>query len=310
MSRGELSRRTLRRGAARAMPGGRTRSMPSSRSIRTGCSRMPAPATANGAPARSSGPCSDYPFPVKDSVNTRDYPTTGGTPALRNFRPHEDAPLVAALRSAGAIVLGKTNLHELSFGWTSNNLAFGAVHNPYDPARIPGGSSGGYRRGDRGAPGAPRGGRRYRRVHSRPRGVLRHHGIQADHGALLDARLRADFAAVRSGRTACAHGRGSGIVRRRRPQRCASARAALAAGRASRHRARLLVHRSRLGGGARLEPRSGATRERGRKAHRNANAGPRAAHRSDDRSGAKPRRPLRSATLSQGVRMPVSRSKS
>ncbi len=83
------------------------------------------------------------PIPVKDSVNTRDYPTTGGTPALRNFRPKEDAPLVASLRAAGAIVLGKTNLHELSYGWTSNNLAFGAVHNPYDPSRIPGGSSGG-----------------------------------------------------------------------------------------------------------------------------------------------------------------------
>jgi len=83
------------------------------------------------------------PIPVKDSVNTRDYPTSGGTPALRGFRPKEDAPVVAALRAAGAIVLGKTNLHELSFGWTSNNLAFGAVHNPYGPTRIPGGSSGG-----------------------------------------------------------------------------------------------------------------------------------------------------------------------
>jgi Asp-tRNA(Asn)/Glu-tRNA(Gln) amidotransferase A subunit family amidase len=83
------------------------------------------------------------PIPVKDSVNTRDYPTTAGTPALRHFRPKDDAPVVASLRGAGAIVLGKTNLHELSFGWTSNNLAFGAVHNPYDPARIPGGSSGG-----------------------------------------------------------------------------------------------------------------------------------------------------------------------
>ena len=50
---------------------------------------------------------------------------------------------IARLRNAGALVMGKTNIHELSFGWTSNNLAFGAVHNPYDPARIPGGSSGG-----------------------------------------------------------------------------------------------------------------------------------------------------------------------
>jgi indoleacetamide hydrolase len=80
---------------------------------------------------------------VKDSVNTRDYPTTAGTPALRHFRPAEDAPVVQALRAAGAIVLGKTNLHELSWGWTSNNHAYGAVHNPYDPTRIPGGSSGG-----------------------------------------------------------------------------------------------------------------------------------------------------------------------
>jgi indoleacetamide hydrolase len=89
------------------------------------------------------GPLFGLPIPVKDSVNTRDYPTTGGTPALRHFHPAADAPVVAALRSAGAIVLGKTNLHELSYGWTSNNLAFGAVHNPYDLARIPGGSSGG-----------------------------------------------------------------------------------------------------------------------------------------------------------------------
>jgi len=83
------------------------------------------------------------PIPVKDGVNTKDMPTTGGTPALRNFCPKEDVPVVCTLLAAGAIVLGKTNLHELSFGWTSNNLAFGAVHNPYDVQRIAGGSSGG-----------------------------------------------------------------------------------------------------------------------------------------------------------------------
>jgi mandelamide amidase len=92
---------------------------------------------------KATGPLFGLPIPVKDSVNTREYTTTAGTPALRHFRPKDDAPLVARLREAGAIVLGKTNLHELSFGWTSNNLAFGAVHNPYDPTRIPGGSSGG-----------------------------------------------------------------------------------------------------------------------------------------------------------------------
>ena len=83
------------------------------------------------------------PIPIKDSVNTKDYPTTGGTPALRYFRPESDAPLVHTLRMAGAIAMGKTNLHELSFGWTSNNLAYGAVHNPYDATRVPGGSTGG-----------------------------------------------------------------------------------------------------------------------------------------------------------------------
>jgi len=89
------------------------------------------------------GPLHGLPIPIKDSVNTKDYPTTGGTNALRHFVPKDDAPIVRALTKAGAIVMGKTNLHELSFGWTSNNLAFGAVHNPYDASRIPGGSSGG-----------------------------------------------------------------------------------------------------------------------------------------------------------------------
>ncbi len=83
------------------------------------------------------------PVPVKDSVNTAGIETTVGTRALKGWVPARDATAVARLKAAGAIVLGKTNIHELSFGWTSNNLAFGAVHNPYDPARIPGGSSGG-----------------------------------------------------------------------------------------------------------------------------------------------------------------------
>ena len=89
------------------------------------------------------GPLHGLPIPVKDSINTVDYPTTGGTPALRNLMPGQDAELVRLLKQGGALVMGKTNIHELSFGWTSNNLAYGAVHNPYDIERIPGGSSGG-----------------------------------------------------------------------------------------------------------------------------------------------------------------------
>ena len=89
------------------------------------------------------GPLHGLPIPVKDSVNTTDYPTTGGTPALRDFRPGRDAELVRRFKNAGAFVMGKTNIHELSFGWTSNNQSYGAVRNPYDNDRIPGGSSGG-----------------------------------------------------------------------------------------------------------------------------------------------------------------------
>jgi Asp-tRNA(Asn)/Glu-tRNA(Gln) amidotransferase A subunit family amidase len=83
------------------------------------------------------------PIPVKDSVNTKALPTSNGTRAMENMRPREDAAVLKLLFSQGALLMGKTNLHELSFGWTSNNLTFGSVKNPYDPTRIPGGSSGG-----------------------------------------------------------------------------------------------------------------------------------------------------------------------
>jgi Asp-tRNA(Asn)/Glu-tRNA(Gln) amidotransferase A subunit family amidase len=100
-------------------------------------------ADAHRAAGGVLGPLHGLPIPVKDSVNTAGIRTTVGTGALRGWIPARDASTIARLKAAGAIVLGKTNLHELSFGWTSSNLAFGAVRNPYDPSRIPGGSSGG-----------------------------------------------------------------------------------------------------------------------------------------------------------------------
>jgi mandelamide amidase len=83
------------------------------------------------------------PIPIKDSVNTKALPTSSGTRALVNFKPKDDAAVLKPLFAQGAVMMGKTNLHELSFGWTSNNAVFGPVRNPYDPTRVPGGSSGG-----------------------------------------------------------------------------------------------------------------------------------------------------------------------
>src|ERR1700691_324726 len=71
------------------------------------------------------------PIPVKDSVNSKALPTSNGTGALRDFRPRDDAGVLTSLLAQGAILMGKTNLHELSYGWTSNNEIFGAVLNPY-----------------------------------------------------------------------------------------------------------------------------------------------------------------------------------
>lgn len=83
------------------------------------------------------------PLAVKDNIDTANLPTTGGTPALRSHQPSSDAEVVSLLRMAGALVLGKTNLHELAYGLTSENGAFGSVVNPYRADRIAGGSSGG-----------------------------------------------------------------------------------------------------------------------------------------------------------------------
>lgn len=92
---------------------------------------------------RATLPLFGAPIVVKDNIDTADAPTSAGTPALRGKIPRRDAPALQRLRAAGAIVAGKTNMHELAFGITSNNAAFGPVRNPYDPKRIAGGSSGG-----------------------------------------------------------------------------------------------------------------------------------------------------------------------
>jgi mandelamide amidase len=92
---------------------------------------------------RELGALHGVPLVLKDNIHVAGLPNTAGTPGLRKFVPHENAPVTQALLDAGAIVLGKTNMHELAAGITSNNAAFGAVKTPYDRTRFAGGSSGG-----------------------------------------------------------------------------------------------------------------------------------------------------------------------
>jgi Asp-tRNA(Asn)/Glu-tRNA(Gln) amidotransferase A subunit family amidase len=92
---------------------------------------------------RTRGPLHGIPVAIKDNYVTADLPTTGGSLALEGFAAGRDAFAVRKLRQAGAIVIGKTNLHELAYGITSVSSMGGQTRNPYDPSRNPGGSSGG-----------------------------------------------------------------------------------------------------------------------------------------------------------------------
>jgi len=99
-------------------------------------------ADAEIAAGRYRGALHGIPVSVKDLVDVAGTPTTSGSnvPARQ---PTHDAPVVANLRRAGAVIVGKTNLHEFAFGTTSDESAFGAVRNPFDTSRSAGGSSGG-----------------------------------------------------------------------------------------------------------------------------------------------------------------------
>jgi aspartyl-tRNA(Asn)/glutamyl-tRNA(Gln) amidotransferase subunit A len=89
------------------------------------------------------GPLHGIPLSLKDLFYTDGIRTTAGSKILCNFVPGENAVVVDRLLEAGAVLLGKTNLHEFAYGVTSNNPHYGPVHNPWDLKRVPGGSSGG-----------------------------------------------------------------------------------------------------------------------------------------------------------------------
>ncbi len=89
------------------------------------------------------GPLHGIPVTLKDLVATAGVLTTGGTGALADWIPEEDAAVCSRLREAGAVLLGKMNLHEMAAGSTNLNPFFGPAHNPWNPDHITGGSSGG-----------------------------------------------------------------------------------------------------------------------------------------------------------------------
>ncbi|MGH1571218.1 amidase [Methylobacterium sp. P31] len=91
----------------------------------------------------ASRPLACAPLVLKDNYNTAEMPTTGGSASLEGAQPTEDAPVIARLRKAGAIILAKANMQEFALGGTSISSLGGQVLNPYDLTRTPGGSSGG-----------------------------------------------------------------------------------------------------------------------------------------------------------------------
>jgi len=89
------------------------------------------------------GPLHGIPIGLKDIIDTAGVRTTAASALFKDRIPTEDAPVVRRLRCGGAIILGKQNLHEFAYGGSSMISYFGEVHNPWDPTRIAGGSSGG-----------------------------------------------------------------------------------------------------------------------------------------------------------------------
>ncbi len=92
---------------------------------------------------RDRGSLHGIPLSLKDNIHTAGIRTTVGAKFLKDFIPEKDAQIVIRLKAAGAILLGKTNLHEFAYGVTTNNPHYGPTRNPWDTSRIPGGSSGG-----------------------------------------------------------------------------------------------------------------------------------------------------------------------
>jgi aspartyl-tRNA(Asn)/glutamyl-tRNA(Gln) amidotransferase subunit A len=95
------------------------------------------------AAGHDRGPLHGVPISIKDLIDVAGTPTTAASRVREGHVAKRDAPVIARLRQAGAVLIGKTNLHEFALGTTNGESAFGAARNPHDPSRSPGGSSGG-----------------------------------------------------------------------------------------------------------------------------------------------------------------------
>ena len=153
------------------------------------------------AAGRERGPLHGIPIAVKDLIDIKGLPTTAASRVRDGHRADADAAVVTQLRRAGAIVIGKTNLHEFAYGTTSEDSAFGPVRNPHDPSRSPGGIERWLRRGRR-----HRHGRRgtrdgHWRVGQDSGGRVRHCRLEADVWRGLSRRSRAavPYSSIMSG---------------------------------------------------------------------------------------------------------------
>ena len=155
--------------------------------------------------AKRCGALAGVPIVVKDNIEVAGLPATGGTPALKGYVPKADAPVVKKLRDAGAIVLGKTNLHELAFGISGFNPAYNTgpepgVRNAYDKSK----SRGWFVLGHRCGAGCPHRlcgpGHGYGRLGTHPLRLQWLCEPQTHGGALCAGRHPADLAHARYGR--------------------------------------------------------------------------------------------------------------